>query len=103
MNEGVDHHLDEVVVALNLVQNGGKDDERIGVANLGQLPAGLFDVVLAQTFEGVTNLDAGLDLGLDDRQRLGSWRGSRRALLQPSEARGSIQSVSDLVGQLGQN
>ena len=103
MDKGVDHHLNEIVVAFDLVQNGGKDHEGVGMTDLGQLPARLLDIVLAQTLEGVANFDTGLNLRLDYREGLGPWRGSRGTLLQSGQAGGSVQTVSDLVRQLGQD
>jgi len=39
--EAIHHHLDQVVVALNLAENDGKHHERVAVRDLGQAPVRL--------------------------------------------------------------
>jgi hypothetical protein len=46
--EGVDHRLDQVVVGLQLVEDHGEDDGRVGVRHLADEPAELLHVLLGQ-------------------------------------------------------
>jgi len=75
--EAVDDEGDEVVVRLDLAEDDGEDDDGVGVDGLGESLPDVLGVVLSKALQGGPGFEAGQDLGLYAKQRLGGGGDAR--------------------------